>query len=141
LKLVCGEDLAHTGEVKLGGGVTISYVPQDTSFLAGSLADFASDHGLDESLFKAILRKMDFSRSLFDRDMRSYSPGQKKKVLLAASLSCRAHLYIWDEPLNFIDIFSRMQLEELLLNCPFPMLFVEHDAALTDAVATKKIFL
>lgn len=53
--------------------------------------------------------------------------GQKKKVLLATGLLTPAHLYIWDEPLNHIDIFSRMQLERLILECQPTMLFVEHD--------------
>lgn len=47
--------------------------------------------------------------------MGAYSAGQKKKVLLAASLCRSAHLYVWDEPLNFVDLFSRIQMEELLL--------------------------
>ena len=46
--------------------------------------------------------------------MEDFSEGQKKKVLIAASLLTPAHLYIWDEPLNYIDVFSRMQIEELL---------------------------
>jgi ATPase subunit of ABC transporter with duplicated ATPase domains len=48
---------------------------------------------------KALLRKMDFSRELFDRPLESYSEGQKKKVLLGGSLCQRAHLYVWDEHL------------------------------------------
>ena len=43
-----------------------------------------------------------------------FSEGQKKKTLIAKSLCERAHLYIWDEPLNYIDIYSRLQIEELL---------------------------
>jgi lincosamide and streptogramin A transport system ATP-binding/permease protein len=119
----------------------ISYVPQDASFLAGRLSDFASEHKLDESLFKAILRKLDFSRAQFEKDMRDFSGGQKKKVLIAKSLCEKAHLYVWDEPLNFIDVFSRMQIEELLLSCRSTVLFVEHDSAFVDAVATKKVAL
>lgn len=45
-------------------------------------------------LFKALLRKLDFSRIQFDKSMNEYSAGQKKKVLLAKSLCEKAHLYI-----------------------------------------------
>ena len=38
---------------------------------------------------------------------------KRRKFLLASSLCQEAHLFLWDEPLNCIDIFSRMQLEEL----------------------------
>ena len=88
--------------------------PRDTSHLAGTLSDFAEKFHLDESLFKAILRKLDFERVQFEKNIEDFSGGQKKKVLIARSLCEKAHLYIWDEPLNFIDVYSRMQIEELI---------------------------
>lgn len=98
LKLLAGESLEHTGTVTVGSGLQISYVPQDTSYLTGTLAQFAEKNNLDESLFKTVLRKMDFERVQFEKDMKEFSGGQKKKVLIAKSLCERAHLYVWDEP-------------------------------------------
>lgn len=141
LKLILGESLVHTGELRLGSGLVFSYVSQDTSFLTGNLTNFARENGIDESLFKTILRKLDFSREQFEKNLESFSEGQKKKVLIAKSLCEPAHLYLWDEPLNFIDVLSRMQLEALLTEYRPTMLFVEHDAAFTSAVATKQIDL
>lgn len=43
---------------------------------------------------------------------------------------------MWDEPLNFIDVISRMQVEDLLLACRPTLLFVEHDARFCDEIAT-----
>ena len=85
------------------------------------------------------LRKMDFERVQFEKDMKEFSGGQKKKVLIAKSLCERAHLYVWDEPLNFIDVYSRMQIEQLIEKFSPTMLLVEHDMAFRDAVATKVI--
>ena len=141
LKLLMGQAIAHTGKVSLGSGVMVSYVPQDTSQLQGMLNDFAVENHIDETLFKAILRKMDFERVQFEKDMRDFSGGQKKKVLIAKSLCERAHLYIWDEPLNFIDVYSRMQIERLLLEFAPTMIFVEHDASFQAAIATQCIEL
>lgn len=73
--------------------------------------------------------------------MCTYSAGQKKKVLLAASLCEQAHLYLWDEPLNYIDIDSRIQIEELLKQYQPTMLLVEHDRAFCDAVAARTVEL
>ncbi|MCE5234767.1 MAG: ABC-F type ribosomal protection protein [Eubacteriales bacterium] len=137
LKLILGADIPHTGTLRVGSGLILSYVPQDTSNLSGSLKDFAREGGIDESLFKAILRKLDFSREQFEKDMRDFSAGQKKKALIAKSLCERAHLYVWDEPLNYVDVLSRMQIEELLLQYAPTMLFVEHDRAFVNNVATK----
>lgn len=71
--------------------------------------------------------------------MEEFSEGQKKKVLLTASLCTPAHLYIWDEPLNYIDLPSREQIEQLLKTGTQTMVFVEHDRAFRAAVATKEI--
>ena len=141
LKLLLGEPIAHTGTVTISSGLVISYVPQDTSHLHGNLSDFARKNRIEESLFKAILRKMDFERSQFDKDIREFSGGQKKKVLIARSLCEQAHLYVWDEPLNFIDVYSRMQLEQLLEEYAPTMVLVEHDQAFRDAVATQIVSL
>jgi len=90
---------------------------------------------------KSILRKLDFSRDQFEKDISAYSGGQKKKLLIAKSLCENVHLHIWDEPLNFIDVISRMQIEELLLEHSPTILFVEHDREFCDRIATKMIHL
>ncbi len=141
LKLLTGQPIEHTGNVHVGSGLVISYVPQDTSHLRGSLSDFARQSGIDESLFKTILRKMDFERIQFEKDMSDLSEGQKKKVLIAGSLCEHAHLYIWDEPLNFIDLYSRMQIEQLITEFSPTMIFVEHDSAFRTSAATKVLQL
>ncbi|OOG93697.1 hypothetical protein BTH41_03690 [Bacillus mycoides] len=139
LKLLLGHPIQHTGSVNLGSGLIISYVQQDTSHLKGSLSDFIEEHEIDETLFKSILRKMDFDRIQFEKDISYYSGGQKKKLLIAKSLCEKAHIYIWDEPLNFIDIYSRMQIEELIQQFNSTMVIVEHDKAFQQTVATKTI--
>ncbi len=141
LKLICGEDIPHIGLLERGGGLVISYVPQDVSGLIGSLRDHAEAAGIDESLLLAILRKLDFERGQFEKDMSTFSAGQKKKVALARSLCERAHLYVWDEPMNYIDVLSRMQLEALLLQFHPTILFVEHDRAFCERIATKTVEL
>lgn len=138
LKLVAGRgDIPeYRGNISIGSNLAVSYVPQDASFLKGSLSEFAEAQNIDESLFKTILRKMDFERVQFEKNMEDFSEGQKKKVLLAGSLCQQAHLYIWDEPLNFIDIYSRMQIQQLIEDFSPTMIFVEHDEAFRDAIAT-----
>lgn len=141
IKLICGEDIEHKGNVIVNNQLKISYINQDTSNLSGTLDDFAEKNNIDETLFKAILRKLDFSRLQFEKPIDAYSEGQKKKVLIAKSLCEKANIYIWDEPLNFIDIFSRIQIEKLLLKFTPTMIFVEHDFDFTEKIATQKIML
>ena len=141
IKLICGEEIPYSGTVRIGSGLRISYVTQDTSNLRGSISDYALQRGIDESLFLAMLNKLDVPKVQMEKDMASLSAGQKKKVLLAASICEPAHLHIWDEPMNYIDVISRMQIENLLLEFQPTILFVEHDRAFCDNVATKTVLL
>lgn len=133
--------LIESGTCESASGLSISYINQDTSMLKGSVSDFCTKQNLDESLFCAILRQLDMNRVQFLKNMEDYSEGQKKKVLIAASLLTPAHLYIWDEPLNYIDVFSRMQIEKLILDYQPTMMFVEHDVRFREKTATAVIEL
>ena len=141
LKLLLGEPIRFFGSLNLGSQLQLSQIPQDTDLLTGDLRDFSHGEGIDESRFKTILRKLGFNREQFEKSLGSFSEGQKKKVYLARSLCQSAHLYLWDEPLNYIDVLSRIQIEELLLQTPPTMIFVEHDRSSIDHVATKIIEL
>ena len=141
IKLICGGEVPHTGMVRIGSGLTVSYVSQDMSGLRGKLSELARKRGIDESLFLAMLAKLDVPKVQMEKDMSALSAGQKKKVLLAMSICQNVHLHIWDEPMNYIDVISRMQIEELLLQYQPTILFVEHDKMFCDNVATKIIDL
>ena len=141
IKLICGQDIPHSGELWTGNGLQISCISPDTSGLRGRLSDFARDSGIDESLFLAILAKLDVPKAQMEKDMSALSAGQKKKVLRARSFCQPAHLHIWDEPMNYIDVISRMQIEELLAQYQPTLLFVEHDRAFCENVATKIVTL
>ena len=131
--------ILESGNLRMASGMMISYISQDTSFLKGSIKEFCKKCGLEESLFLSVLRQLDMKRTQFGKEIQDFSEGQKKKVLIAASLLTPAHLYIWDEPLNYIDVFSRIQIEELLLSYEPTMLVVEHDVRFRERIATKQI--
>lgn len=140
-RLLLGEKIAYTGDVRVAPGIKISYISQDTSGLTGNLSDFAVKYGLDETIFKTVLRQLDFGRSQFEKDIQEFSAGQKKKVLVAKSLAEPAHVFLWDEPLNYIDVISRVQIEELILRYDPTMIFVEHDRVFQEKIATKTVML
>ena len=131
----------YIGEIKSASNLKISYIPQDTSNLTGSLNEYIHKQGVDETLCKTILRKLDFVRELFEMDMKNYSDGQKKKVLIAVSLSMPAHIFVWDEPMNYIDVISRIQIEEIIKEAKPTLIFVEHDKRFVEDIANKIIQL
>lgn len=136
LKLLSRRTMEFQGSLHLPKSLRISSVPQDASFLVGRLKDFARERNLNESLFRAVLHRFGFERRQFDTDMGDFSAGQKKKALLAASLCEEAHLYLWDEPLNYIDVISRIQIENLILEYQPSMVLVEHDQVFLQRVPT-----
>ena len=140
VKALTGEIQPLAGEIRLASGLIISLVPQQAR-LEGPLRDLVLESGIDETLFKTILRKLNFSREQFDKPMEAFSAGQKKKALLARSLCQQAHLYIWDEPLNYIDVLSRMQLERLISAFRPTMILVEHDRMFLENVGAKVLRL
>ena len=141
IKIFLGLNHEYSGDVKLASNLKISYIPQDTSNLTGSLNEYIESQGVDETLCKTILRKLDFARELFEMDMKNYSDGQKKKVLIAVSLSKPAHIFVWDEPLNYIDVISRIQIEEIIKEASPTLIFVEHDKRFVEDIANKIIRL
>ena len=62
------------------------------------------------------------------------------KVYLG-SISESADLYIWDEPLNYIDIITREQIENMILEYMPTLLFIEHDEVFSNKVSTKTIMI
>ena len=139
LKLILGEKLQYDGNIKLVNDLKISYVSQNTENLKGKLKLFAQENKIDESIFKAMLIKMGLSQKDFETDIQNMSEGQKKKILIAKSISEQANIYIWDEPLNYIDILTREQIEESILKYNPTIIFVEHDERFVKKIATKII--
>lgn len=140
IKAILGEfGGTRTGELEIAAGMVISYINQDTSFLKGSIREFCRERNLDESLLCTLLGQLGMERVQFVKTMEDFSKGQKKKVLIAASLLTPAHLYIWDEPLNDIDVFSRMQIETLIERYQPTMLVVEHDVRFREMLATQVV--
>lgn len=136
-----GEDegITATGDIYVAPGLKISYVGQDTSSLIGSLYDIAAERGVDKTQFSTILIKMGFTKEMLYRDVSALSLGQKKFVMIALSLCEQADLYLWDEPLNYIDVYMRQEIERLVKDSEVTMLFVEHDRVFSESVADHEV--
>ncbi len=78
---------------------------------------------------------------IFDRPLETFSMGERKKVDLCRSFLAPAHLLIWDEPMNYVDLASREDLEEVILREEPTMLFVEHDRRFVERIATDVVAL
>ena len=140
VKLILNDEkMDYNGNIRKPEQLKISYVSQNTDSLRGTLKNYAKEENIDESIFKAMLAKMGLDIIDLNKNIEDMSEGQKKKVLLAKSISESADVYLWDEPLNYIDIITREQIEEAILKYMPTLVFVEHDDTFVKKIATKKV--
>lgn len=126
-----------SGELYLPLGVMKSIVRQNHEDNGGSLKDFAVENNLDYTHLLNNLRILGFERDVFNVPIEYMSNGQKKKVEFAKSLGMPAELYVWDEPLNYLDVFNQKQIETMIVEYKPTLLFVEHDQAFLSNIASK----
>jgi ABC transport system ATP-binding/permease protein len=76
-----------------------------------------------------------------ERRMQDLSGGWRRRTLLGRALVSEPHLLLLDEPTNHLDIDAIRWLETYLTGYPGAILFVTHDRAFLDAIATRIIEL
>jgi ATP-binding cassette subfamily F protein uup len=72
-----------------------------------------------------------------DTTMRECSGGVRRRALLARALVAEPDLLLLDEPTNHLDLPAIDALQNLLITTPATVIFVTHDRALINAVATR----
>lgn len=103
----------------------------------GLLKQCLAESAIDETRFRQILGVFGVEGEIFDRPLETFSQGQLKKVDLCRSFIASADLFLWDEPINYIDVMSREQIEDVILKYEPTLLFVEHDKYFVDKIATQ----
>lgn len=89
---------------------------------------------LDLTKISTILINLGMKRIDFTTNLSEWSQGQLKKLAIATSISTSAHLYIWDEPFNYLDIIARTQIINLIENTEMTLIVVEHDMQIDRVV-------
>jgi ATP-binding cassette subfamily F protein 3 len=129
------------GRIKLGHNVTTGYFSQHIAELPEHLSVVdamtrATNGHLNSTQSRTILGNFLFSQEEVDRKVGVLSGGERRRLALAALVAGGANLLMLDEPTNHLDIEAREALEEALDAYEGTVLFVSHDRALIDAVAT-----
>lgn len=131
-----GDTQTLSGKIYADSHLKISYLSQQSNSYQGTLKQFAHHYNLDYSLLLSHLRKLGMTRQVFNTRIEHMSKGQQKRVALAKSLIEPANLYIWDEPLNYLDIDNQQQILNAIKKVNPTMLLVEHDQYFIKQIAT-----
>ena len=90
---------------------------------------------------KTILNQLGFMEQDWDRDVQSFSGGEKTRMQLAATLLKPSSIILLDEPTNHLDLKMRMWLTKYLLDLSAPYLIVSHDRHFLDSTTNTTLSL
>lgn len=134
-------DILNSLEIVLPGFVRISTINQIPLWQKGTLREHVCDSKINEARFRKMLGSFDIIGESFDKNMEEFSSGELKKIELLRSIMDPVMLLLWDEPLNYLDIPTRLKIEESVLFFKPTIMFIEHDKYFIEKVTSKKFFL
>jgi len=150
LRAIAGEIALDEGEVRRSDGLRIAFVEQEPALpdaptvrqslaLRGRLESIADERERwrTEARLDEFMHRLALDGSLAPA---AASGGETKRAALALALALEPQLLLLDEPTNHLDLDGIRTLEELLLRGP-TTIFVTHDRAFLDAVATRIVEL
>ena len=149
LKIISGEIAADAGTVWRQPSLRVARLEQDIPLSAHrSVFDVVAEghtHHLeeDEAWLKEHHVDLVLSKLELDADaiVDTLSGGWRRRVLLARALVGQPDLLLLDEPTNHLDIDAIKWLETFLLEYPGAVMFVTHDRAFLQRIATRIIEL
>jgi len=145
LKTLAARLPALAGTITPGHDVSIGYYDQELRDLDPKrrAIDAVWDQHPDETegAIRSYLARFAFRGDDVFADISGLSGGEKGRLTLAVVMKQRHNLLLLDEPTNHLDLDSREALEESLDDFPGSIVFVSHDRAFIDRLATRVIDL
>ncbi|CAN5375600.1 ABC transporter ATP-binding protein [soil metagenome] len=136
--------LAETGQAlaayhALIQRMAISHNDDDMDQLAALQQQIDSQQGWQfEQRIRAILTRLELDA---EQSVAALSGGWQRRVALAKALVASPDLLLLDEPTNHLDISAIQWLEDHLLSSGVALIFITHDRALLQRLATRIIEL
>jgi len=145
LKTLAGRLQPLNGSAITGHDVSIGYYDQELSDLdpRRRAIDAVWDEHPDETEeeMRSYLARFAFRGDEVFASIAGLSGGEKGRLTLAVVMRQRHNLLLLDEPTNHLDLDSREALEESLEDFPGSIVFVSHDRAFIDRLATRVLDL
>jgi ABC transport system ATP-binding/permease protein len=151
LKVIAGDLPLDAGEIRRRDGLRIAVVEQEPTLppaptlRASLVARGQLERQVDErARWQAESRLVEYLHRLgLDESLQpdTASGGERKRATLALALALEPQLLLLDEPTNHLDIDGIRLLEELLRKGSMTSIFITHDRAFLDSVATRIVEL
>jgi ATP-binding cassette, subfamily F, member 3 len=139
LRTVAGTLQPKEGRVKLGASVRMGYMSQEQELLdpqSSAMATIRAVAALNETEARSFLHYFLFEGDDSLRPVASLSYGERSRLALARLVAQGCTFLLLDEPINHLDIPSRVRFEAALSNYPGTILAVVHDRYFIDRFAT-----
>jgi len=144
IKIIIGEEKLNNGEMWISDSLEIAYLSQNVVDLDSEITPLELIGELPRDNMgkvRTMLFNMGLSNRILDTKIKYLSFGEKMKVKLAGFILKNYPLIILDEPENHIDLPSREQLEEALINYEGTVIIVSHDRYMMEKVCNKMIVI
>ena len=145
LKTLAGRLAPLAGSASTGHDVSIGYYDQELQDLDPKrrAIDAIWDQHPEEAeeAMRGYLARFAFRGDDVFAGIASLSGGEKGRLTLAVVMRQQHNLLLLDEPTNHLDLDSREALEESLEDFPGSIVFVSHDRAFIDRLATRVVDL
>ncbi len=145
IKIIMGELLGDTGEVKIGANTFLGYYDQIQSNLSmdKTVIDELWDEypKLTETEIRNALAVFLFRGEDVFKEIKKLSGGERARVELAKLILRDVNFLIMDEPTNHLDIQSKEALEAALSDYDGTMFMVSHDRYFINKMADRIIYL
>lgn len=139
LKIINGFDNDYDGTLSINPSVRIGYFAQelDNLNMEKSILDEVLMEGTTKDEARLMLACLLFKGEDVYKRVEVLSMGEKCRVALAKLILSGANLLILDEPTNYLDIFSRERIEEVLREYKGTILLVSHDRYFIRSISSK----
>jgi ATP-binding cassette, subfamily F, member 3 len=140
LRTIAGTLPPLSGQIRLGQSVRLGYMTQDQTLPdAGSSAVEIVQNlaPLNETDARAFLHYFLFSGDDSLRDVASLSYGERARLALAVLIVQGCNFLLLDEPINHLDIPSRVRFEQALAQFQGAVLAVVHDRYFIERFAAE----
>ena len=144
LRLILGQEIPDSGEIKLGPSVSVGYYAQEHETLdpEQTVIDTVRLGGnMSEARAVSMLVRYLFSYRQATQKIKDLSGGERSRLQLALLVLSGANFLLLDEPTNNLDIASAEVLEDRLTDFNGSVLVISHDRYFLDRTVDRIVEL